>query len=200
MENRSAKELIEFIKPPDEMSILIGYLVGKEVLSSFERIYPSDVRPRIALEAINNKINGECNLGNKDINRIYVDLNSCMSFVADNADTYSYPYSYEVVYSARAIYFSYCTAYDAGYNNLAELVAIASYHAEASFRVNNKSSNVICNIILALVPRMIEYSIEHSMKLFTGSGDFTAIFDGLDLKTKELVVYNLDLFTKTDKQ
>jgi len=179
----SSKNLVYFINPPEYLSVSIAYTVAADVLPIFEKHFPKDLRPRKAVEA----------------SKMYLD-----GYAVDSADAYDAAYAAYAAYAAA--YDVAVAAYAAAAANAAYAVyaavkavsttsaAYADYAAYAAYYAAKASSEEhIFNLILSLLPQMIDYAVENQIKLFTGSGDFSEIFEMLTDEQKKSVIYNMDV-------
>jgi len=159
------KDLVYFINPPKYLYVLIAYTVAADVLLIFEKHFPKDLRPRKAVE----------------ITKMYLDGYAVDAANAANAAYYA---AYAAAYVANA------AAYAADAVSTVSTTSAANavyYAAKAS------SEEHIFNLILSLLPQMINYAVENQIKLFTGPGDFSEIFEMLTDEQKKSVIYNMDV-------
>jgi len=182
----SSKNLVFFINPPKYLSVLITYTVAADVLPIFEKHFPKDLRPRKAVEASKMYLDGYA----VDADAAYVAYAAYAAYVAVYAayvaaDTAYAAYAANVAYYAANV--AYCAAY-ATVNDIADYTAYAVYYAALA-----SSEEHILNLILSLLPQMIDYAVENQIKLFTGSGDFSEIFEMLTDEQKKLVIYNMNV-------
>jgi len=185
----SSKNLVYFINPPEYLSVSIAYTVAADVLPIFEKHFPKDLRPRKAVEA----------------SKMYLD-----GYAVDSADAYdaayaaysAYAAAYDVAVAANAAHIVYATYAAAAANAAAAVVNAANATANAVavntayavyYAVSASSEEHIFNLILSLIPQMIDYAVENQIKLFTGSGDFSEIFEKLTDEQKKSVIYNMDV-------
>jgi len=175
-----SKNLVYFINPPKYLSVLITYTVAADVLPIFEKHFPKDLRPRKAVEASKMYLNGYA----ADANAAYDAANA--AYDAVNA-------AYAAYYAANAAA-AYIAHYAAVAVNAADAYAAANAAASAVYYAAKASSGEhIFNLILSLLPQMINYAVENQIKLFTGPGDFSDIFEMLTDEQKKSVIYNMDV-------
>jgi len=166
----SSRNLVKFINPPEYLCVLIAYTVAADVLPIFEEKYPKDLRPRKAVEVAKMYLEGYA----ADA------YDAAIYYVTDAA------YAIDAtVYAANAAYYAAYAAYAVTYNSDA---AYAAYYAAKA-----SSEEHIFNLILSLLPQMINYAVENQIKLFTGPGDFSGIFEMLTDEQKKLVIFNMDV-------
>ena len=184
-----SKNLVYFINPPKYLSVLIAYTVAEDVLPIFEKQYPKDLRPRKAVEASKMYLNGyaaDANAAYDAANAAYDAANAAYAaYDAANAAAYVAYYAA----NAAAAYVAYYAVYAVNAANAAYYAASAVYYAAKA-----SSEEHIFNLILSLLPQMIDYAVENQIKLFTGSGDFSEIFEMLTDEQKKSVIYNMDMF------
>ena len=160
----TAKALVYHINPPQYLAALIAYTVASDVLHIFEKERPNDLRPRKVLDLVKRYLDGE------DVSRKELRL---------SADT---------AVDAVAAYAGYAAASSSAYANAAAYAAYAAYWAAKA-----TSEEHVIKLIYSLMPQIIDYAIKNQVRLFTGPGDFTEVFDKLDDETREKVVWNMEL-------
>ena len=171
----SSRDLVYFINPPKYLSVLIAYTVATDVLPIFEKQHSKDLRPRKAVEASKMYLDGYA---------VDADANAANAAYAAyvTADTVYAAYAANAAANAAAAYAAYAAYVVVDY------AAYAVYYAALA-----SSEEHIFNLILSLLPQMINYAVENQIKLFTGSGDFSEIFEILTDEQKKPVIYNMDV-------
>ena len=175
----SSRDLILFINPPKYLSVLIAYTVATDVLPIFEKQHSKDLRPRKAVEASKMYLDGYA------VDAVYAAHASAAYAAYVTADTVYAAYAANAAANAAAAYAAYAAYVVVDY------AAYAVYYAALA-----SSEEHIFNLILSLLPQMIDYAVENQIKLFTGSGDFSEIFEMLTDEQKKLVIYNMDVIGK----
>jgi len=174
----SSRDLVLFINPPKYLSVLIAYTVATDVLPIFEKHFPKDLRPRKAVEASKMYLDGYT------VDAIYA-ANDVYAIDA----VYVVDAAYNAAYTVDAAY----AAANAAYTVDAAIYVAANAAAAVYYAVKASSEEHIFNLILSLLPQMIDYAVENQIKLFTGSGDFSEIFEMLTDEQKESVIFNMDV-------
>jgi len=184
--------LVYFIQPSSYLAVLIAYTVAMDVLPIFETQRPTDDKLRQIISVCKMYLKYiliDVRSLNDDIKRLSRELKSYNPAM----DSYEYIY---IVNTAVSVFATLNSAIrfkktgilinqiDASLNNAADVVY---YAALAS------SEEHIFNLILSLFPQMINYAVENQIKLFTGPGDFSEIFEMLTDEQKKLVIYNMDV-------
>jgi len=185
----SSRNLVKFINPPEYLCVLIAYTVAADVLPIFEEKYPKDLRPRKAVEVAKMYLEGYAVVAADVDAAIYAAADAADAAYAANAAYYAYV---AVANVANAAYAAAYVAYYAAVADVSYTVAYATYAAD--YAVSVSSEEHIFNLILSLIPQMIDYAVENQIKLFTGSGDFSEIFEMLIDEQKKLVIFNMDVF------
>ena len=174
-----SKNLVYFINPPKYLCVLTAYTVAADVLHIFEEKYPDDLRPRKAVEVAKMYLEGYAINAADAYDAAYAAY-----YAADSADTNA---AYAAYVAYVAYYASYAAADAVATCAVVKIAYVAYYAALAS------SEEHIFNLILSLLPQMINYAVENQIKLFTGPGDFSGIFEMLTDEQKKLVIFNMDV-------
>ena len=178
----SSRDLVLFINPPKYLSVLIAYTVAADVLPIFEKHFPKDLRPRKAVEASKMYLDGYAVVAADAYTAAYA------AYAAYDAYAANATYDANAAYAAYAAYYAAAAAYV-----YATAVAIANTDYVARYAVRVSSKEHVFNLILSLLPQMIDYAVENQIKLFTGPGDFSDIFEMLTDEQKKSVIYNMDV-------
>ena len=198
-----SRDLVYFINPPKYLSVLIAYTVAADVLLIFEKRFPNDLRPRKAAEVAKMYLDGydgyaaahaiyaadAANVAAYAANvaayaAAYAAYAAAPAYDDDTADLVAYYAAYAAANAANAAYVAYYVD--------ATDVTVAAYDA-ADYAAGASSGEHIFNLILSLFPQMIDYAVENQIKLFTGPGDFSGIFEMLTDEQKKLVIFNMDV-------
>jgi len=179
----SSRDLVYFINPPKYLCVLTAYTVAADVLPIFEKKYPKDLRPRKAVEVAKMYLDGYA-VDAADAVYYAADAVYCAADAANAAHVAYAAYAYAAANAADATYYT---------ANVISAVSAASAAYASDYAALASSEEHIFNLILSLLPQMINYAVENQIKLFTGPGDFSEIFEMLTDEQKQPVIYNMDV-------